>query len=564
MKKLVTVLVLLGLLMSVQIPLILAQAPPQPGQEAGDEVTPTPTPTEEVDVEPTEEAAPPEAPVVEPTEEVVLTEEPTEEATPTEEASEEPTPEVTDGAPPLPPGDAESVSIGGEDVDQAEMGAAGATTANYTSMIFLANTTSGDANYTFTFYPVSGGSSISADGGTLSGHGATSVDLSDVSEVGDEFLGSAVIDSDAQLAAALMNYTASGGDFTITNGYGEGAALLYAPAVVNSYSSVLQTSHLYIQNASSSNVNVEVTLTDRQRSGTGHPDDRTLSKNNLAAGYAWHINMGDTFGSTSWVGSALIEATGGNVVATVQTLYGGAEAAFGMESMTAGSNRLCSPTAMWDYSSLGQRTYLAVLNPSDDPISIDLKYYDKNNNQIGSTYTVGIEGKSKLSFTPKNVLPTVGNYIGSATVDVFNAARTGPADALATHNIAFVGSTTPASSFDLISCGSSGGSTRQIIPLLLWDKLSRRSFIAIQNVSSNPIDITTTLYNADGSQKGSAITTTGVQPDIKIGRSLVSDFGVSSNWQGSMVIESTGNIAVLVTVNSVDGRWVGSYTGIPF
>jgi len=588
MKKTLSILIMLGLILSLSAGMVMAQDPEPvdpvtvdapPADEPPADVPPAdeppadtppadeppadtppadepPADTPPADEPPVDEPPAVEEPVIEePIEEPVF--EPVEEPVVEEPVVEEPVVEEPVVEEPVVE---EPANVG------AEIGAAGATTANYTSMVFIGNTTANASSYAWEFYPVSGTAKIDVAGGSLVGHGSTNLDLANVTQLGSTFEGSAMIRADEPLAAVLMNYTTSGGDFTLTNGYGTGAPLLYAPAVVNKYASGKQTSHIYIQNVSSGPIDVTVDFIDRERSGTGHPNDKTKTKTGLAAGYAWHMDVSasDIFGSTEWVGSARIQATGGDVVATIQTLYGAQEAAFGMESVTGGSNRLCSPTAMWNYSSLKQRSYMAVQNPDTAAIAVDLKYFDTSNNQIGTTHKATISGQSKLSFTPQTVLSSVDNYIGSATVDVYNATRTGPAEAIATHNIAFRDSTTPASSFDLVACGTAGGSTRQILPALLWDKLDRKGYIAIQNVSSGPINITTTLYNANGTQQGTAKTDTGVQPDIKVNRSLTGDFGVTSNWQGSMVIEGTGNIAVLVTIKTSDGKWLGSYTGIPY
>ncbi len=533
-----------------------------PTQEATEEPTAEPTQeaTEEPTAEPTQEAT--EEPTAEPTQEA--TEEPTAEPTqePTEEATVEPTAEPTDEGPagrtvestPVPtPEPLDTPS----DVESEEIGAMGASSASYTSYIFVANPRStGGATYAYKFYPSDGSPAIDLAGGTLNGFGSASLDMAKA--LSGSFRGSGAIESSDELFAVVMNYTTSGGDFTVHAGYNGGSDTLYAPAIVKNWGGTQkQNSRIVIQNASGATIStVTVQFINRDTGAV----DKTITKNNLAAGYPWFIEVKDQLSASQWIGSAIINASG-EIAATVETLYGGYEAAFGHETVAAGSNRLCSPTAMWYYGSQQQASFLAVQNPNNFTIAVDITYYDLNNRRVGSTIKDTIPALSKKSYRPTDTGDSRQSYLGSAVVDVFTANRSGPANAMAIHNIAFWNATTPASSFDLVPCGTTGGSTRQVLPMLLWDKLGKRSFVAIQNVGTSNVNITVRYYNPNGT-KVHEKTYTNVAKFIKV-NSRPSDF-TSSSWQGSMVIEATGNIAALVTTVTTDNRWLGSYTGLGF
>ena len=248
MRKLMTVLILLGLLMSLQVPLMLAQAPPQPGEEVGDP-TSTPVPTEEVVVDPTEEPT----------------------AEPTTEGEPAPDEEISPGAPPLPP-EGDAVTIGGETeaVGAGEIGWAADVGEWNSQMIGFVNLGDDTAESVIKLYDSSTTPSATIDLPNMNvGTGYVMFPADETSFPEGTF--SAIVDSTSSLGAVVLNtnYTLGGGD--MYRAFDSGSNSLTAALLYRYWTPTGSrwTSRIHVQNTETSDATVYLNL---YRSGSVSPD----------------------------------------------------------------------------------------------------------------------------------------------------------------------------------------------------------------------------------------------------------------------------------------------------
>jgi hypothetical protein len=121
------------------------------------------------------------------------------------------------------------------------------------------------------------------------------------------------------------------------------------------------------------------------------------------------------------VGSAVITASNGNIVAIGKVIGAGISAA--TPGITTGSAKVVVPYVRYSNqcftpvpsaaicrSESRQRTLFAVQNVGSGSATVTMKLYDHNGAQVGSDFSTTIAAGAKASLSPANVTPAVGEF----------------------------------------------------------------------------------------------------------------------------------------------------------
>ncbi|MCB9076463.1 MAG: PT domain-containing protein [Anaerolineaceae bacterium] len=539
-----------------------AEPTAEPTQEPTAEPTDEPTaePTDEPTAEPTDEptAEPTDEPTAEPTDEP--TAEPTDEPTaePTVEVTVEPTVEAT-----VEPTVEPTVEVAGE-IDEAA-----SSNSPYTSEIFLQNTSSGDAQYSITYYDST--TSYVGASGTLNGHGGRSVDVAGETNVPANFKGSGVVQAESQLAATVVQYSST--DVMVSNGLtaAQGGSTLFAPSVQCNYTSLLQTAELAVQNVTDGDIQVTITLNKAGSSPV------TSGPHTVNANESYFVNVPGLLGAAcnNWLGSATVTTANGSqiIVGVVNTTYGNANSAFSSEMVASGGSVLYFPTFQYNYAApLNFNTNVAVQNTSPSSSIIVCAEYYQNNAKTGQTVqkSLGPLGKDSVRSTDFGL---GGGNLGAAIFRAYSGGTCSAPGSAANTFVAVMNQFSLSDSNRVTSYGGFvGGSNAIAFPFGNWLPASSAldTYFAVQNVSGGNVDITATFYETNSSGAVISTKTLPVFASVANGAKInprISDLagvGANGSWTGVVEVTATGPIVGLGTVQPGSLKQLASYSSVPF
>ncbi|MBM2826196.1 MAG: hypothetical protein HW403_260 [Dehalococcoidia bacterium] len=380
--------------------------------------------------------------------------------------------------------------------------------------------------------------------------GSVAIDMASISDLPSGFAGSAVVSSSQPVSAAFIGFDAINPDIdrTIYTGYAEGTTTVYVPAISNAYAD--QTSTLVVQNVESGPITISVRYYERFTGALTATVTDTIPGN--ASHYFDSSNLpGPQQLPAGWSGAALVQSSGGRIVAAVHQPYLSSGKAVSFEALSTVGTQAFLPSALFQYPPQMQTTFIAVQNTQASPVDVKITFFDRAGAAVGSV-AGAIEGFRKQSWNPGSAGIGAG-FIGSAVVQA-----SGPVAAIVN-----IGSDTGlAMAYD----GVPSGYTKVALPYVRWspsnDPKGWRTYIAAMNVSQTPATITVRYYDTSGSLVR-AETLNSIAPNTKGNNNPGLFLGENGTFVGTVEIESDRPIAALVNAITVDGSSSASYTGIP-
>ncbi len=323
----------------------------------------------------------------------------------------------------------------------------------------------------------------------LAAGAGTSLFIGGLSEIGPNFQGSAVMSSDRMLVATLVQLPQSSTTVKnrpLSNGFKAGGPQsLIASVLKNQYDT---TTRFSVQNVGGTPVSVAIDFYN-----TSAVKVHTINTN-IESGSAYLVDAGTISAlGTSFNGSAVITATGGDIVSTALELEIVGVGAKAFEGVAAGSTTFYMPSALC--GAYGANTAYAVQNTSlTTSTSVEVLYSN------GRSETQSIGPGAKKSFVACNATGMPTGFSGAAVItsDTTPVIAVGKAygSGLAT---AFV--------------GASAGSQYLALPYVRWATdadyaggLGQRTFITIQNIGSS--DLASGSVKVDYIDKNGAVVAT--------------------------------------------------------
>ena len=427
--------------------------------------------------------------------------------------------------------------------------AGGATGALWSSNIVIRNDGTAPATVVVNFYSTAGVLVKSYPlPGAIPPKGAYALDTETVSDLPNGFAGSAVVSANQPVSATFVgqDVTNPGINRTMYNGFTTGSATVFVPSISNNYAD--QTSMLAVQNVDPTPAQVTVRYLERF---TGA--QTALVSINVPPNSSQFLDSANLPGGQRlpgpWTGAALIQATGGRVVAAVHQPYLSSNRAVAFEGISGIGNTVYLPSALYLYGAQGQTTFVNVQNAQDRAVTATITFYNTDGTTAGSA-SGAIGAYQKQSWNPGSA-GIAPNFNGSAVV------RAGG-------NIAAVANINSATDLSLAYTGQLNGTTRQSLPYIRWassfDPKGMRTYVAAMNTDSLPSDITIKYYDKDGALL-QAPGFKAVPPNAKVNHNPGTFVG-DSTFEGSVEIESSRTVIGLVNAITSDGTQAESYTSI--
>ena len=431
-------------------------------------------------------------------------------------------------------------------------------TTSFTTSITYQNAGTGPAQITLTYFSEANGTAVASTPLPVLAKGASSsVFVGSVSQVGPTFKGSGVLSSDQPIVATLVQLpagTSAVKNRPLSNGFSEGTArVLLATVLKNKFNA---TSVFSVQNAGSAPVSFQVKIFNAE-APTNAPV--VVPVTNLPAGSTKYFDMGTIAGLPAVLnGSAVVESTGGSLVATVMELSTTGIAVSAFEGIPSGANKVYMPSALCNAFG-GQGTAYAVQNTGTASTSVKVTYSPSGKSE---TKTVAAGAKASFHGCGDTGTLNVAGFNGSATI------QAGPGGSIVA--IGKVGGTGISSAF----LGAASGAPKLALPYVRFSlsnfdaglKNRQRTNIAIQNIGATAIaanQVTVQYVNSAG-----VVVATHTLGAMAVGQKLntnpyfnssaaTAEFGYSTPIGGGAIIQGPPG-SQLVAVARVQ-----SYTGTP-
>ncbi|MGV8049620.1 MAG: hypothetical protein AB2L21_04580 [Anaerolineaceae bacterium] len=297
-------------------------------------------------------------------------------------------------------------------------------TFGYHSMFSIQNVDSVGADITLTFVPTSGTPIISTISNLPAG-AAKFIDMATLADItSSTFNGSVKIQAvkvgtstPGTVVASSMELQIAGDLAYAFEGAAQTASTIYMPSALCKFGPNANTNSAYaVQNTSSAPVDVSVT----------YSNGRVDGPYSLAAGAKRSFDGCGASNPTGFIGSAVINATGGEIVAVGKIYGGGLSTAF--LGFPSGGAKVSLPYVRWTEAhwtdGTRQRAYIAIQNVGAGDLAagaVTVKYYDKNGVLVG-THTLGaIPVGGKVNSNPMNI-GAAGSEFGAYTDGSFGGA----------------------------------------------------------------------------------------------------------------------------------------------
>jgi len=365
------------------------------------------------------------------------------------------------------------------------------------------NVGTGPAKISFDFYTENSGTAIPVTAAELQKNASTSLSIANVSQVSGTFKGSAVLSSDQQVIATIVQFDKSGAvkNRPLSNGFSaaDGSTKqLVATVLKNTFGN---STYFAVQNTESSAINVTV---DFFAVGSATAAAHVVA-NNLPANSSKYFDVKDIGAlPDGFNGSAIVtaklssnSATEAKTVVTVDELEvaGGGSKSFEGAS-TTGAN-VYMPSAFCNFNGLFNSAY-AIQNADTAPVNVRIRYKISGQaDLIDGPHTIVAGGK----FSAQGCAKMPNNSIGSAVIE--SIGGTGKLVA-----VGKVGGANVTSAFLGIVQGQ--GSAKVALPYIRWAPDSQfnvgdrqRANVAIQNIgSADATNVKVTYIDKDGKVTG--------------------------------------------------------------
>jgi hypothetical protein len=367
----------------------------------------------------------------------------------------------------------------------------------FTTSVTYQNVGTTNATIVFSFYPEMNASPITVNQ-TLAAGAGTSLYLGSIDTLPANFTGSAILSSDANVVATLVQVPTSTTvkNRPLSNGFSSGATdVRIASVLKNTFST---TSRFSVQNADTGAIDITVKLYNAA-APTAAPISFVTS--NVPVGAAKSFDMGTLTQLTaaSFNGSAVISAvksgttTPANIVASAMELSTSGTAASAFEGASNSAPTVYMASALCNAFG-SYNSYYAVQNTGAAATNVTVTYSN------GKANTKSIEPGAKGSFNACEVADNNG-FSGAATI------TTSPST-----NIVVLGKVA-GDSISAAFLGEASGSEKLALPYVRWTNDAsynagsvQRSYIAIQNIGGSAVSGVEVQYlNKNGDVVGTQV-----------------------------------------------------------
>ncbi len=363
--------------------------------------------------------------------------------------------------------------------------------------------------------------------------------------------GSAIVDGSEDLSVVVRNNAA--GQANLDNGFlaigsvvdpafAQPATTLYAPALyINIFGGL--NSAIYLQNPNKDAANVTLNFIARATYTDLNPVNLTLPANGSTAYF---------LGGSAWVGSLRVTAT--QPVAVKLTESQGSTVMRSYNATAVGKKLIYVPAAYKTY--YGFNTGIVIQNlHASSATNVTVKYCDR---LYTTCYTETIPGGLPAQ-------KAYGINLGTTTA-IPPANWTGSVKVESTGNVPLALAVTNSNSVGGYDFNATGNGGKLIyLPRAARNAGGRTTGytirnITIRNITNGNVTVTTTYYDVNGALHPGGLRTDILTPAKVVGYHQSLDGFLADGWEGSIVIESTDNVAVIMREDSVDT--VSGYNGI--
>jgi hypothetical protein len=429
----------------------------------------------------------------------------------------------------------------------------------------VSNPHASSAGVTIVFYDEDGNQDASYDvSGGLPAHGSEVIDVSAVGIGDSSWRGSAVVQSEGQLAAAVALKVNSSTDRELYSGFTQAGTSAYMPAVVrNPYPGrdYDQLSTLVVQNTSGSPATV--TATYLSTTGGANP---TFSFTVPAYASKYLDSSSDngvggpSLGS-GWLGSASFTSGAGEIVLVNHQPYVNSPKAVAYEGVSQGYNKIFFPTAQQKIYTAKFTTFYAIQNVGTTDANVRMTVYNTSGGTVGTVSTT-LSPNAKVSWEPRHA-GAPESFLGSAVVESTNSVPIAGIVNIGT--LPMSGCPTGAGQTMAFTAPGEGAANVAIPWAEYKSGTEWRTFVAVQNIGTTTSgNVTVTYYNANGSVAAPHALGTiapgakaNSNPNTAGAGSFVGSFEVTSDNASDQLIVLTSN-------QQADQCHAASLMGIPF
>lgn len=302
-------------------------------------------------------------------------------------------------------------------------------TFDFTSVFSVQNVDSVAVDLKVELVPVSG-STIVVNVANLPSGASKTFDMGTLTDVtAASFNGSAKITATksgttdpGMVAATAMEMATKTYDVYAFEGTSATGSKIYMPTALCKFNGV-NNSYFAVQNTSDADVDVTVNYSNGNADG---PYTLTPGAKKSFQG----CGVSGVLNPAGFIGSAVIEATGGNIVAMGKVTGGGLSTAF--VGFTAGAEKIALPYVRWTTAhwtdGTRQRAYIAIQNVGDTDLAagdVTVHYMDKNGVEVGVDTLGAIAAGAKANSNAGKIgtagaefgVYADGSYGGSAIVE---------------------------------------------------------------------------------------------------------------------------------------------------
>ncbi len=319
---------------------------------------------------------------------------------------------------------------------------------------------------------------------------------------------------------------------------------LYAASIYNNISSV-SSSTLKVLNTGPGSASVTVTFKGRP----GY-SDATWSLGTIAVNGRAELNTSTVFGTTAWLGSAIMTSTQQPIAAQVHHTYtSGSTRTYNASS--AGDDLLFVPAAYKNNS--GFTSELVIQNIGYADTTAQLKFYDRPGN-LTLTHSVGVNAQRAAAVELSSLSGLGSSWAGSVRI----VSTSNPPQLLVT--------TVEASHTNGGKYGYTAASrpaTTVYMPRAARKESGQSTSYLIQNTSTTQtLTVTATYYNSNGTVYCGPLTILTLLPYQSNGRWGPADTCMVDGWQGSIVFAGNPASLMVAMMREDPSNSTSAYNGI--
>ncbi len=360
--------------------------------------------------------------------------------------------------------------------------------------------TTGSATININFYPGAGAAAIPFQAPAKLNAGAgTSYSVSSINSISAGFKGSAVISSDQRVVATVVQFVAGGvggkNVRPLSNGFqaSDASPSYLVPSVLNNeFNTITEFS---IQNVEATDVTATVNFFAVGAATPALTKQYTIKPNDAQYVDASTVGLAAKFNGSATITVLKADSTPGNVVAAINEYNSATPLASSVEAAKAGANTIYLASALCALATPGTgpaTTAYAVQNADSTNASVSVKFY-------------ALDGSLKNTYGPFTLAPGGKESINGCTQGNLGNGFNGSAVVESTGGKVVAVGKVSGGGLSTAFLGTNTGSQVLALPYVRWSPQAQfaggtrqRTFIAIQNLGTAPVNVDVSYKDKDG------------------------------------------------------------------